>query len=387
MKMISLVINAIDICGGTHKQFLRLSEYLKSQEIEFEILTVYYNQDKTYPEFSQFEIKHIAKDKKKITNIFFRKISLIINQIKLFNQIDNNSKIVNIHDNGLSIVIFLSWITGKRVYWQINDLPGCFLVGNSKGIKTNIIKKSTLFIIRVWYKYFVSKFVTNITVNVSKNRDRVKNKLGIDATVLYPGVDKWKGRKRTKKHYEKQIKILSSGVFFPYRNYETQLLVVGELKNLGFDIQLNVIGSTELDPVYTQKIYELIKKHKLEKNINILGQVDEDKYISLHQDSDLFIFINIDQSWGLAVFEAMGSGLPVIVSNSVGATELLTDGENALFVEPTNIKDIVSAILKLSDKYYYQKISDNAQTYVQKFTWDNMYSSKLINLIKNWEEK
>ena len=51
---VAIVVNELNIRGGTHKQVLRLCEYLVAQEIEFKLLTKYYDAAKTYPEFEKF---------------------------------------------------------------------------------------------------------------------------------------------------------------------------------------------------------------------------------------------------------------------------------------------------------------------------------------------
>lgn len=61
----------------------------------------------------------------------------------------------------------------------------------------------------------------------------------------------------------------------------------------------------------------MIIERKIEKYVKIWGQVDDDTYDKLFNVANAFAFINIEQSWGLAVFEAMSAGLPTIVSNSV----------------------------------------------------------------------
>ena len=40
---IAVLVNELNIRGGTHKQVLRLCEYLESQRIEFKIFTKYYD--------------------------------------------------------------------------------------------------------------------------------------------------------------------------------------------------------------------------------------------------------------------------------------------------------------------------------------------------------
>ncbi len=268
---------------------------------------------------------------------------------------------------------------GNKVVWQINDLDPAFMVGNSKSQKDSIFNKRRRYIIRK-----IAKKVDAITVNVSKNADRVRKLLKREASVLYCGVDKNSMLKRHCFCAEKnEFRLLSMGVFFPYRNYETLILLINRLRKEGKNIRLDIIGNTNLDQGYFAKIKALVSEYKLNEYIKIWGQVDEEGYADLFNRADAFAFVNIDQSWGLAVFEAMSCGLPTVVSNSVGATELLHNGVDSMIVEPTDvdrIHDIVGRLME--DAAYYNKISRAAADTVKEYSWDALYSSKLLEIIK-----
>ena len=379
--MISVLINELDVMGGTQKQVLRFCEYLQAEGEEFELVTKYLNLEKTYPEFSKFNIKKISKSKRKMNNILRVFYDLYL-QLKIYSLISKKYTVLNVHDNGFPLVILLAGMFNKKVYWQINDLPGAFLVGNAKDSKRSFLRDAFNTLSRILYKKLIIKVIDQITVNVTKNKERVNLFFDKGAEVLYCGVDIWKGSPPRKLGYRKKIKILSSGVFFPYRNYETQVALIKKMLENGYEVELNIIGSTALNTQYSEKILNLIKQENLSEFIHIHGQVSQKEYIKLHEESDLFVFINIDQSWGLAVFEAMSAGLPVIVSNSVGATEILDNGNNAIFVNPTCVSEIFSNIQKLENPEIYQKVSMSALNYVNNLSWDNTYSKKLLVMIK-----
>ncbi|MDE5837813.1 MAG: glycosyltransferase, partial [Paramuribaculum sp.] len=314
--MIAFLINELDIRGGTHKQFLKLLEYTRSKTDDFFIVTKRVDFDKTYPGFKAF------KDKIRVftPTVQHSRIKRFLNRAKYRSEIKEvlkDADCINIHDQGYEF--YLPALKDKKIVWQVNDLPGCFAVGNAKNAKidwkTRIIK---FFIKRA------AKVVDVFTVNVTKNAERISKAFKRDAQVLYCGIEavglKHNEAESLERFKKKQINLLSSGVFFPYRNYETQIEVVKILKEKGWKIKLNIIGSTELDKEYSRHIKDLIKQQGLEGEINVCGQVNENEFRELHLNSDIFLFINIDQSWGLAVFEAMSCGIPVIVSESVGAT-------------------------------------------------------------------
>ena len=350
---VTILINEMDIRGGTHKQVLRLSQYLKSYGCNVVIVTKYLDLEKTYPEFKDMKIEYLYKknnainfSKKGILSKIKNRIYMFSDAVKLVTKIPVNSNVINVHDNNLYTAILLARIYFRKkvkIVWQINDLPISFHVGVAKDVRDTWKDK-----IRRKYFRVVAKCVDEITVNVTKNAERVKECFGRDAKVFYCGVDvNEKLQKHSYNVKDNTVRILSSGVFFPYRNYETLVAVVENLKNKNINVHLDVIGATDRAPVYSEQIINLVKEKQLENEITIWGQVDDEKYNELHNQADMFAFINIDQSWGLAVFEAMSCGLPVIVSESVGAIELLHNEEDAVIVDPENVTEVSDVVVKL----------------------------------------
>lgn len=377
--MIAYLIGELNICGGTHKQFLKLLQYTEKQGENFYIITRDVDLSKTYPEFGKYtnRIKLLPLRRKSKT-LLGKMASLYVNILNLRKLLEP-ADYVNIHDGGFELL--LPAFYGKKVYWQINDLPYAFKVGVAASSK----KTFRDFLLRHYILLF-KNVVTDFSVNVTKNKERIKQAMGRDAHVFYCGIEpvgiERKIEVSLERFNKRSIHLLSSGVFFPYRNYETQLLVVEKLLQKGIEVSLDIIGSTQLDKIYSAKIMSLIKERRLNHLVTVHGQVDGKTFKKLHENADLFIFINVDQSWGLAVFEAMSCGLPVIVSKSVGATEILSDKENALFVDPMNADKIVETIIGLmTDKEKYIRNAESARNFHTRYTWDKSYSSRMLNLM------
>jgi len=382
MEMIAFVIYDIDVCGGTHKQLLKLIEYTDRQGQNFKIITKKLDLNKTYDGFKRFAGKIEVYDRNEYPAILNHRI--IWRLIEPYNKwrlrrMVKDCDVVNIHDNNFEEIYFE--LKGKKVYWQINDLHYCFRVGVAANMDdSERAKQERNYILRSTRNF------TAITVNVSKNAERVKECLGREAEVYYCGVEPIGIKHNVEESFErfgkKKINLLSSGVFFPYRNYETQIEVVKALREKGYDVNLHIIGDTSRGKEYADKIQSMIDANGLHEVIAIEGQVDNNRFKYLHQNADIFLFINVDQSWGLAVFEAQSCGLPVIVSNSVGATEILQDDNDSIFVEPKDVPMIIGKIEKLvNNKDYYTRISIAASEFYKEWTWDKAYCSKMYDLM------
>lgn len=385
---VCLAVNEMNIRGGTHKQILRLAQYLRKKNISFQWITREVDEKKTYPDCSGFDIIQLPNDFRKkntsstfIGSVFFKFYNFFYDlwdQYSLFKKIGKDIDLVNVHDNGLSFFMILLLLHNKKIIWQINDMPGCFCVGAAQGVNVTGVRRIVHGVKKKIYRT-IAKHTDLITVNVTKNKRLVKEHLNKDAVVLYCGTDvvASTGIHECIKN-KKSVHLISTGVFFRYRNYETQVCVVKKLLDAGYDCHLDIIGATELSPQYADDIQNMVREHNLCDYISIHGQVNERQFNSLYDNADIFLFVNINQSWGLAVFEAMARGLPVIVSNSVGAVELLHDGEDSIIVDPLDSVEITKKIIELYDDTIYKRISQTAKFNVSQYTWDELYSSKMV---------
>jgi glycosyltransferase involved in cell wall biosynthesis len=368
---IAILINELNIRGGTHKQVHRLADYLLEQGHDVKLITKYYDPNKCYPGIEKFTICSFDRYFDENKGFLSKKINALIGSIKMASAALLNTDCINIHDTGLNLANLLIKLRKPTtpVVWQINDLPSVF---------TNLKPGNNGFLngLRKAYNRYIAKKNDVITVNVTKNAERVKLSLGVPARVLYCGVDLRNTEIRKNIIDQKNIVLLSTGVFFPYRNYETFLKVQSILQEKGYAVISSIIGSTDLDPAYADNIRNLSKQLNL--TCDILGDIPEKQLIDLYNKANFFLFLNIDQSWGLSVFEAMNLCIPAIVSKSVGATELLEDNFNAIIEEPTDATAIADRIIYLiQNEAVKDKLTKNAFESTLQMTWEKMYCSRV----------
>lgn len=90
--------------------------------------------------------------------------------------------------------------------------------------------------------------------------------------------------------------------------------------------------------------------------------------------SDLFVLPSLYEPFGQAVLEAMASGLPVIVSECVGAAELITDNiDGVKITNPLSTVELANKIKStLEDDSFRKKISLNARARAESLTWERI---------------
>ncbi len=66
---------------------------------------------------------------------------------------------------------------------------------------------------------------------------------------------------------------------------------------------------------------------------------------AIYRAADLFVFLSGFDTFGMVVTEAMAAGLPIIISNQVGAKDLVEDGENGFIIDSRLSADFIGSIL------------------------------------------
>jgi len=93
------------------------------------------------------------------------------------------------------------------------------------------------------------------------------------------------------------------------------------------------------------RLIRLAKNLEITKNVFFVPEVQDTKAVL--SAMDVFVMPSLKEGLGLALMEAMASGLPVVGSNVGGIKTLIKDGVNGLLVEPTDVAGISRAILEL----------------------------------------
>jgi glycosyltransferase involved in cell wall biosynthesis len=91
---------------------------------------------------------------------------------------------------------------------------------------------------------------------------------------------------------------------------------------------------------YLQEITNLLKKAKLDKQVEIVGAVTEQDLTKYYQESLVFLQINDDRGFGMPALEAATNGTTFVIPDGQGVCELFINGKEGFFVEETNTTQI-----------------------------------------------
>jgi len=394
---IAMLVWDMSIGGGTQRQALELSRYLTDSGFEVKLYCVYLNQKKCHPELiGKVDIIGLNNDssfKKRnllLSNIcgpflFWREERLISKRIVAI--MDNDFDLLNCHDHfAFAPAVLYKKCHDVPVVWMMNDIPNYydprFKYGGLKGLLYKLLKLVRGELFRQWWEVSLINKIDRVVVLDNKISDLAGRHLGKEAIVIRSGADTEIFSPPTPKTLgQGRINILANGIFFIWRRHEDLISAVKILKDINYKVHVNIIGEDSTDRQYARRIKSLIDTYGLQEEVNLLGAVSQDRLVAEYQFADVFVFPNYPQTWGLAVFEAMACGTPVIVSTGCGAAEVLTDGENALLIPFKNPGSIAEAIERLAkDNELWERLSRNGREFVlRNVRWD-LYGKKMAEL-------
>ena len=128
--------------------------------------------------------------------------------------------------------------------------------------------------------------------------------------------------------------------------------------------RLDIIGCRLLfvgrDDGYGQDFqWEIWQNHRgIMSNIEFLGEVGD--VAPLIKKSDIGVLCSHQEGFSNSILECMAAGLPMVVTNVGGNSEVISDGINGLIVESHSPKQIGEAILKLAKSDSLRKKLGNA---------------------------
>ena len=110
----------------------------------------------------------------------------------------------------------------------------------------------------------------------------------------------------------------------------------------GRDATLVIVGDGPDERKYR------VMAHRAGLPVYFAGFQQQEELPRFYGMADIFVFPTQSDQWGLAINEAMASGLPVIVSSVAGATpNLVRDGYNGLLFEPGDVPALAAHMERL----------------------------------------
>jgi glycosyltransferase involved in cell wall biosynthesis len=120
---------------------------------------------------------------------------------------------------------------------------------------------------------------------------------------------------------------------------------------------------------HEQELNDHARKLGIERDVRILGWVDEPEIEAFYTAASCFVFPSLYEGFGLPVLEAMQRGVPVACSNRSSLPEVA--GEAALLFDPESTSEIADAMQTLLEGgEEVERLRQAGRTRASAFTWD-----------------
>jgi glycosyltransferase involved in cell wall biosynthesis len=138
--------------------------------------------------------------------------------------------------------------------------------------------------------------------------------------------------------------ILSVGSTGIYKGSHTLISALGRIVAGGKNVKLIFVGP---DVKTTRSLVDSLLPFKIREKVIILGPLVGKALVSAYSACDVFVLASAGEGFGRVYLEAAASGLPIIATNTGVAPDLVTDGENGVFVQYGELTQLVAAINRI----------------------------------------
>lgn len=176
---------------------------------------------------------------------------------------------------------------------------------------------------------------------------------------------------------------------------EVELLFVGSLiSRKGVNILIEAIERLKGEEViFRLKIagdgperFNLERKAKeleILDSVNFMGYIpDPSRLFKLYRNADIFVLPTFSEGFPRVLYEAMGSGLPIITTPVSGISFIMKNKQNALFIRPGSVEDIVLKVKEIvQDKELRRSLIVNGYKIVSAFL-DQDHGKQVYELVQ-----
>lgn len=392
---IALVMHELLIEGGGERQYVSLARALAAQGHQVTLYTSAYDRSNCFPEICKdLTIVDVGRGRFR----WLRKPLFVrgyLDMKRLATAVKARHEIWNPHHWPAQWgCIWLKRKLGGAVVWMCNDVPNLY----EKSQQRQSIGMIAAAVHRLYYVYdraqnrkvdmtmFLSQWAESEFKKIYSGRTCVVRS-GADPDRFAQGGDRRKIRDRFG-YKESDFVLLWLGIFMPHRRLQDAIEAASRLKSQGFPVRLLLAGSDRSFPEYFNFLKGLVDKLSLTEEVTFAGKVADEEIQDFYCACDAFLFPNENQTWGLAVMEAMACGCPVLVSRGAAVHEVLTNNENAFLFPPRNPEALAEKIQFVATQPALRaKVAQQGMELVRtKYNWEQ-FARQVFAVFNNLAER
>jgi len=219
----------------------------------------------------------------------------------------------------------------------------------------------------------------DIVITPSIHLSNVVNNWGVDREkirILYNGT-KISNEPILRKDIQNKFKFITVGRLAPFKNIDSIIEAIAELKQVNMDIFLYIVGSGPME----KSLKKLSKDLNLENNILFTGQKTPEELKKYYLDSNIYIQASGYEGLPHVLLEAINYELALISTPIGGSNEVLEGGKNGWLIDlvegkrpdPIQLSEVMLEVMK-SKQSRDIKIKSAKNILKEKFDEENNFN-------------
>lgn len=240
---------------------------------------------------------------------------------------------------------------------------------------------------KFWHAYYVNKYALGaLAIGEHAKKDFIKWRINEDKIEILPysfnTMEEIEPDSEIIKFKENRKAFLFVGSLYRLKGIDLLIKAFAEKYKNNPDWCLILVGNEKNGFNYRQLITSL----GIEKQVMFRGVIPAKDIYSAYSASDIFVLPSRYDGWGMVVNEAIYCGLPVIVSDAVGASPHLVTPKNGFVFHSNSLLDLVTCMEKYQDETVLESHASNSKKVFELFRSD-VFSEKLLRIIKRWNNQ
>lgn len=143
-----------------------------------------------------------------------------------------------------------------------------------------------------------------------------------------------------------------------------------------------IIAGTLTEKAYYTQLKNEIEKLHLKQSVELLTNIPQEQLLQKYQEATIFALHSQEESQGIALVEAMATGLPVVSTLVGGIPFVVKNGETGLLSKYGDINAFANNMIELlTNEDQRTKMSQSAHLTAQSYSWQEI--TKAIEIIYN----
>ncbi len=192
---------------------------------------------------------------------------------------------------------------------------------------------------------------------------------GVDTNYYTPG-------KRTIRDKEKEFIILCAARLTKRKGFNYAISAFSKIEQK-YPWAKMILAGGEGNAMAELK--EQTKKLKLEKKITFTGNYTKKEAPGIYHKADVFVMPSLNEGMSNNLLEAMSAGLPVLMTSTGGAEELVNEKENGFIIKMKDANDIAKKLsLLIANPEECSRLGQNSRKIATAMSWSRV-AEKYLN--------